>query len=273
MIGAAKFFALWVLLIPSIPVIVVAQDAVVLVIPNVDARVFLDGIEKGQTNAGAALRIIATGGEHYLEARTEAGLTKGDIVQLESGKQKILKLDFDRTAVPAEAIDVAELNFELPGTVTVLSWQSSNEGKNYPYPEYYYAFEKGDEVVLNLTMSNKNGTNQINVSTYPDGIERYSNNAFTELSNLKIKIPVRGIYRFAFATNHAFPRNAFLKINRRPSSPESVNFNTKVVYKRSLTPVSVVETQNFFVNSGSNATFMGGKSRILVPVTLPANTV
>src|SRR5260370_585899 len=113
-------------------------------------------------------RITATGGEHYVEARTMAGLTKGEVVQLESGKQKILKLDFDKAiAIPTEAVTVADLNFELPGAVTVASWQSNNEGKKYPYPEYYFAFEKGDEIILNLTMSNKNGTNQINVSTYP----------------------------------------------------------------------------------------------------------
>src|SRR5260221_1925987 len=262
------------LLVMTLTISYSQNEAVVLIIPNVDAQIFLDGIEKDKTNAGAALRITAAGGEHYVEARTATGLTKGEVVQLESGKQKILKLDFDKSVVdPIEIAAVSDLNFGLPGTVTVVSWQSSNEGKKYPYPEYYYAFEKGDELILNLSMSNKNGTNQINISTYPDGIERFSNNAFTELNDLRIKVPERSIYRFVFATNHTFDRNAFLKISRKPSSPDAANFNPKVIYKRTLTPVQVIEPQNFFVNSGSNALLMGGKSRIVVPVNLPQNTV
>src|SRR5260221_1893769 len=261
------------LLVMTLTISYSQNEAVVLIIPNVDAQIFLDGVEKGKTNAGAALRITAAGGEHYVEARTMAGLTKGEVVQLESGKQKILKLDFDKSVVdPIEIAAVSDLNFGLPGTVTVVSWQSSNEGKKCPYPEYYYAFEKGDELILNLSMSNKNGTNQINISTYPDGIERFSNNAFTELNDLRIKVPERSIYRFAFATNHTFDRNAFLKIGRKPATTETANFNTKVVYTKTLVPVSVLEPQGFFINSGSNA-FLGGKSRVLVPVNLPSGTV
>jgi len=273
MIITVKFFSLFVLLALSNNVFA-QTDATILVIPNLDAKVLIDGIEKGQAKASSALRITVTSGEHYVEAQTASGLTIGQVVKLESGKQEILKLNFDNTvAAPVESVAVAELNFGLPGVVTVASWQSSNEGKKYPYPEYYYAFEKGDEIILNLTMSNKNGTNIINVSTYPDGIERFSNKAFIELNDLRIKVPERSIYRFAFATNHTFDRNAFFKITRKPPSPETTNFNTKVTYRRTLTPISVIEPQNFFVNSGSNAAFMGGKSRIIVPVTLPENTV
>lgn len=256
---------------------VAQEDAILLVISNQEVKVALDGVEKGTAKANSAFRISTTGGEHYIEAETLAGVSqnKGEIVQLEVGKQKILKLEFSTITQPlnSDIIRVAELNFELPGLVGVAAWQSENEDEPYPYPEYYYAFEKGDEIILNLTMSNAKGTNVIHVSTYPDGVERYTNNAFTELTDLRIKVPERSIYRFAFTTNHAFARNAFLKVARKPTSPEAQNFNTKVTYKRTLTPVSVLEPQNFFINSGSNATFMGGKSRITVPVNLPANTV
>ncbi|HCZ34895.1 MAG TPA: hypothetical protein DHV26_03110 [Cytophagales bacterium] len=237
----------------------------------------MDGVEKGTTKANAAFRITTTIGEHYVEAeRLGTGISqnKGEIVQLEAGKQKIIKLEFaDLTpAVDGNALPVAELNFALPGLMEVSAWNAENENKAYPYPEYYYAFEKGDEIILDLTMSNKKGTNVIHVSTYPDGVERYTNQAFTELTDLRIKVPERSIYRFAFTTNHAFARNAFLKVARKPASSETLNFNTKVTYKRTLTPVSVLEPQSFFINSGSKA-FFNGKSRITVPVNLPANTV
>lgn len=258
---------------------IIAQDsAILLVISNQEVKVLLDGVEKGTTKANAAFRITTTIGEHYVEAeRIGTGISqnKGEIVQLEAGKQKIVKLEFaDLTpAVDGNALPVAELNFALPGLMEVSAWNAENENKAYPYPEYYYAFEKGDEIILDLTMSNKKGTNVIHVSTYPDGVERYTNQAFTELTDLRIKVPERSIYRFAFTTNHAFARNAFLKVARKPASSEALNFNTKVTYKRTLTPVSVLEPQSFFINSGSNAALLGGKSRVTLPVNLPANTV
>src|SRR5260221_6755555 len=272
MIKTVKIFSLFVLLGLSNKIFAQA-DGTILVIPNVDAKVLIDGIDKGQAKANAALRVIIASGEHYVEIQSADGVTIGQTVNLESGNLEILKLSLESTVTtPVESVAVADLNFALPGTVAVVSWQSSNEGKKYPYPEYYYAFEKGDEIILNLSMSNKNGTNQINISTYPDGIERFSNNAFTELNDLRIKVPERSIYRFAFATNHTFDRNAFLKIGRKPATTETANFNTKVVYTKTLVPVSVLEPQGFFINSGSNA-FLGGKSRVLVPVNLPSGTV
>jgi hypothetical protein len=255
-----------------------AQEAILIVIPNKESKILIDGVEKGTTKTNSAFRITTTSGEHYVEAQTigtSISQTKGEVVQLEEGKQKILKLEFQSTTLDSDLLQIAELNFELPGSVTVLAWsaQNENKGKEYPYPAYYYAFEKGDEIVLNLTMSNEKGTNSIRVSSYPDGIERYSNSAFTELKDLRIKVPERAIYRFAFGTNNAFPRNAFMKISRMPASQEATNFNSKVTYKRILTPLSILEPQNFFINSGSKATFAGGISRIIVPITLPANTV
>ena len=70
-------------------------DATILVIPNLDSKIFLDGIDKGQAKAGSALRIETAPGEHYVEAQSNTGLTKGEIVQLEAGKQRILKIEFE----------------------------------------------------------------------------------------------------------------------------------------------------------------------------------
>src|SRR5687768_15561326 len=130
------------------------EDATVLVIANLDAKIMLDGVDKGQTKAGSALRLTTTPGEHYVEAQSGTGLTKGEVVQLEAGKQKILKLEFEITiqSAPQEATPVADINFEIPGFISAISDEPE---KSYPYPIFYYAFDKGDEITLNISMSNK----------------------------------------------------------------------------------------------------------------------
>jgi hypothetical protein len=245
------------------------EEATILVIPNLDAKIIVDGIDKGQTKAGSALRVTTVSGEHYVEAQSVNGLTKGEIVQLEAGKQKILKIEFEISPqiTLQEIIPVADINFEIPGFIDAISDEPE---KSYPYPIFYYAFEKGDEITLNISMSNKKGTNLIEMSTYPDGVVRYTNNSFIELKDMKVKVPERAIYKFKFATNHIFPRNCFLKVSRTPASAEAINFNTKVTLKRILTPVSIHEPEDLYVNSATN---LSGKTRILIPVKLPPNTI
>jgi hypothetical protein len=251
------------------------EDAIVLVIPNIDCKILLDGIEKGISKTGSSVRLVASAGEHYIEAQPlDVKLqTKGEIVILESNKQKILKIQFEASSIDIEPIKVADLNISLPGLVTVSAWNSDHPNQNYPYPTQWFAFEKGDEIILDATMSNKNGTNVINVVTYPDQVVRYSNNAFTELKDVRIKVAERTIFAFVLGTNHTFDRNCFLKVYRKAASPESLGFNSTVSLKKNYTPVSLHEAQGFFINGGMNATFSTGKSRVTIPITLPENTV
>jgi len=251
------------------------DDAVVLVVPNIDCKILLDGIEKGISKSGSSVRIATSSGEHYIEAQPlDPKLqTKGEVVVLETSKQKIVKLQFDAPTASIDPIKVAELNISLPGVVTVTAWTSDHPNENYPYPTQWYAFEKGDEIVLDATMSNKNGTNIINVLSYPDRVVRYSNNSFTELKDLRIKVEERSIFAFVLGTNHAFDRNCFLKIHRKPSSSASLNFNSTVSLKKIYTPVSIHEAQDFYINGGTNAILSTGKSRITIPITLPENTI
>ncbi|MBT1705153.1 hypothetical protein [Chryseosolibacter indicus] len=269
-----KFF---ILLLLSVGFQVYAQDdAVVLVIPNADSKILLDGLEKGVSKSGSSVRLETSAGEHYIEAQpiNPALQTKGEVVLLESNKQKILKIQFEeRLGSSVELIKVADLNISLPGVVTVSAWNSDHPNQNYPYPTQWFAFEKGDEIVLDATMSNRNGTNIINVLTYPDKVVRYSNNGFTELKDVRIKVEQRGIFAFVLATNHAFDRNCFLKIHRKPATAETTTFNSTVSLKKIYTPISIHEVQDFFINGGLNATFANGKSRITIPISLPENTV
>jgi hypothetical protein len=253
------------------------QTATLLVITNKKARIIFDGEEKGITEPNIPFKVATTEGEHYTQVQYEENgsiMDKAEVITLEAGKQKIVRLLFeDMVAAPMSPIAVGELNFSIPGSVTVGIWIHNNPDMAYPYPAHFFAFEKGDEIILNATMTNKNGTNLIEVATYPNNVIKYTNNNFTELKDLKILVEERSIYRFTFATNHAFDRNCILRINRKPASPQATDFNTNVSKQKIFKPVTIVEPTALRVNSESNADFLGGKSRVLVSVTIPPNTV
>jgi hypothetical protein len=190
-------------------------------------------------------------------------------------KQKILKVQIDlrQTIENCDPIKVADLNVGLPGLVTVGAWTADNKNKSYPYPTQWFAFERGDEIIVDATMSNKNGTNTLTVFSYPDQVTRYSNNAFTELKGVRIKVEQRSIFGFVLGTNHTFDRNCFLKIYRKPASKETISFNSAVSLQKFYTPVAIHEAQDFFINGGWNATLSTGRSRVTIPIILPENTV
>jgi hypothetical protein len=265
-------------LVLSVTICQAQTESVILILTNKKANVLLDGEAKGECQANIPFKLVTSAGEHYAQVQYEQEGTvvdKGEVVVIESGKQKILKLMFDELIKPAsqESIKVADINFSIPGTLAVAAWNQDHPNEHYPYPTHYFAFEKGDIIVLNTSMTNKKGTNIIEIATYPGNVIKYSNNKFSELTNVEIRVEERSIYRITFATNHTFDRNCFLQIGRRPTSPEASAFNTSVILKKIYTPVQVIEPQSVRVNSGSNATLLGGKSRVLVPVTLPPNTI
>ncbi len=250
------------------------ENGTVLVIVNTNAKILIDGEDVGYVKKSIPSKFETIAGEHYIQAiNDEENLNKGEIVTIEAGEQKIFKIDFD-IKNKLEPIKVADLNFSITGSITVAAWISNNSGKAYPdYPKYYYAFEEGDEIVINCSMSNLKGTNIINISTFPDNVKKYSNKSFTELNNLRLSVEKRAIYKFEFATNHAFNRTCFLTIERIPSNEEKKNFNTTVKWTKEYKPVTIVKAQKNYINSGSHATFKGGKSRITIPINLPKNTV
>lgn len=183
----------------------------------------------------------------------------------------ILNLSKVFAAVP---IEVADIKFSIPGSLEVATWQSNNPGMQYPdNPTCYYAFEKGDTIVLNFDLGGQKGTNIISVSTFPDKEIRYSNNNFSDLKEIKIPVEDRAIYRFAIATNYAFVRTGHLILKRIPASVSTASFKTAVRKRTKYVLKEVQPIEKHFINSGSNATFKNGKSRVLIPVALPKNTV
>lgn len=110
------------------------------------------------------------------------------------------------------------------------------------------------------------------------------------VTNKAINIPKTAVYKFRFANSAVGGRVCKYKIQRIPASETTKNFNTSVYWankqdtsfydvqerylvRRDYVPKTVIETTDFYINSGRNALLLGGKSRITFPVSLPENTV
>jgi len=251
-----------------------------LLIVNADSKVYVDGDEKGKVHANDAFKMSMTKGQHYIQAKGKWNGQESEThqtVDIESDGQTIVNLSFtNETKSSGSKADpnsklIADLSFKLPGTIAVNEWKSHNPGKNYPdYPTYYYAFEKGDEIVINFKNPGSKTTNKILVYSYPARETKYSNNSFTELNDIHIKVEERTIYIFEIGTNHAFSGNGELLISRVPSSESTASFNTNVTRKKVYHPVYVQATQEFTIHS---ATHITGSNKEIVPIALPANTV
>lgn len=189
-----------------------------------------------------------------------------------------------------ESYVVTSQSINIPGGLAVASWMNEHKNQPYPYPKMYYGFAEGDEIIVDLGMENKKGTNQIKVTDYESGSVVFSKNGFQALEGLSIKIPKKAVYQFEFATNHTFDRQCNLTIKRIPATEATKIFNCNVTWKdindtafttveekikvsSAFIPATIQTPINYYVNSGSNAALKGGKSRITFPITLPENTV
>ncbi len=164
------------------------------------------------------------------------------------------------TGKPGQRVAVADLSIQIPGV----------DSGATAAPVFFYAFEAGDAVTLDITMDNAEGTNDLLVTSYPKGVEVHHDRALPSMSIQRFDVPARGIYRFALSTNHAVDRNALIKVWRKPQSAATQEFNCNVRREKIHTAEQVCEQQAFFVNSYTKT---GGNTRIALPITLPPNTV
>lgn len=245
------------------------DSATLLIVANKNARVMFDGEKIGTVTKNVPGKFEVTAGEHYLQVICQCPEQneKSEILALEAGTQKVLKFEF---ALPEkrEEITVAELDFAIPG---VLNAAASDVPVDPP--TYYYAFEEGDQMIIDLQMTNEQGTNTVQVFSYPDGRILYTNDSFQDLNKQKVSIRSKGIYGLSFSTTHAFGRDVRLTLSRIPASAETAQFDTGVALKDFYSAKVIQKAHNFFINSGTHATVKGGKSRIYLPLTFPENTV
>ncbi|TRX61171.1 hypothetical protein FNH22_03705 [Fulvivirga sp. M361] len=247
------------------------SEGTILVIANVKSRVLIDGDEVGAVTPNQPKKFSISSGQHYLQViSVDDKKEKNEVLEIESGKQQVLKYEFEKvtkSSNSASRVLIADLDFNIPGIITATAQE------DFEYPTYLYAFEKGDEIVLNIDMTNAKGTNVIEIFTFPDGNAVYSNDSFRDLNDVKVKVKERSIYGFSFASNHTFDRDARFLIERIPESNETKDFNTTVSWQETYRVEVIQKPQKFYINSGSHATFKGGKSRVVIPLRFPENTV
>ena len=158
-------------------------------------------------------------------------------------------------------------NLELSLTPLILK----DEGNSSE--TFYYAFEKGDELMINAKILNKKGNFFVKVRSYPDKTLIYSNQKTGNIKDQMIQIPQRGIYILDFWTNAVFGKKIQLAIQRIPANQAAIDFNTTVELKNKYDAVTVIAPTQQYINSTSNEKFKGGSSKITVGINLPPNTV
>lgn len=155
--------------------------------------------------------------------------------------------------------------------------------------ELYFGFEKGDQIVFNYELVKGKYLKEIEIFEYPSS-SVFMDYKTKEIKDKIIQVNKKGIYKFNFKNSAVGARICKIKIERIPANSESENFNSTVYWKtmrdtsyytvqekylvkKEYLSKTIVPSTDYYVNSGSNATFKGGKSRITFPVTLPKNTV
>ena len=254
----------------------------ILIVVSENARISVDGDNIGNADPDKPLKYEAEAGEHFVKAYSvnNPSASASQTVKVESGKQKVVSLEIAKTdPSPAQSnsskldpIVVADIDVTLPGILTVNSWKSEHPNKNYIFPHLHYAFEKGDVIVIDFNAGNTKSTNMMKVATYPDKVIKYSNEKFTELSSVMITVDERSIYQFLLSTSHAFDVKGHITIKRIPLSEQTKSFNTSVVMRKKF-HTQEIASEKQYVNGGFNAATENGKSRVVIPVKLPRNTV
>ncbi len=153
---------------------------------------------------------------------------------------------------------------------------------------FYYGFAEGDQLIFNFKEVNGKKLKKIEIIELPSS-SKFMDYKTTKIEDKTINISKTGIYKFRLYNSSLGGRICKFKIQRMPASEATRKFNTNV-YKKTLydttyttvqerylvrkeyRAIDIVPTTEYYINSGSNATFKGGKSRVTFPVTLPNNT-
>lgn len=267
------------------PTILTSQtNGSVLIITDKECELTIDGGSNSNLLASKPLKVDLSEGEHYIQCTSTDKVEKSQIVVVEPAKQKVIKIQFSESAQPKsvvatsekkklEPISVANLNFTIPGQVLNILTAATGDEKGVELPTFVYAFEEGDEVYMDCVLENEKGSIILEVLTDPENLPVYSNRDFKKLSNEKFVVNKRGIYKFIFGTNHGWDRKGRFTIRRLPNSESKIGFNTTAIKKKKFKAVTIQEPSTHFVNSSSNEGFKGGKSRIVIPINLPKNTL
>lgn len=233
-----------------------------LVVADSPCSLIIDGKEEGTLAANEPARFSLREGEHFVQAKAlDGGMERNERVNVIGGEQRVLEVVFQTRELPAIAL--SELSLTVPGGM------SPGAGS----PDLYYALAAGDVLLLDLAPQTQQGTNHVKVVSHPEGTVLFTGEGLASLSRQRIGIVQEGIYRIIITTPHSFDRKVQLRVARIPLSPETAAYDTRVAKRRRYDVVSVQEPSMHWLNSYSNAYLRGGSDRLLIPITLPANTV
>ncbi len=242
----------------------------VLIVSSEDALLYIDGEEIRKLKQNKPFETRLEPREYVVQVISQKNFEEKNVtLEVKTGQLKVLKFDFSDNSVNqnSEGYHVAALDFTIPGIVTI------NGHGNYNPTVFYYAFENGDQILLNAQTKNRKGTNAIKIYAYPDEVLIYQNNSFRDLEDVRIYIEKRSIYRFEFFSNHTFDRKLHFEIARIPESPGSKDFNTSVIDRYRYEAKSLVKKEIYSISSAFNSTFQDSESRVTIPLIFPSNTV
>lgn len=154
---------------------------------------------------------------------------------------------------------------------------------------FYYGFAQGDKVIFSFEELKGKELKEIEIIEMPT-YSKFMDYKTKKIENKLFEITRTGIYKFRFANKGLGTRICKFKIQRIPSNEATRNFNCSVYWKtvydtiqqtiqerylvkKEYKPIQLLEPSLYYINSGRNAFFQGGKSRISLPVILPRNTV
>jgi hypothetical protein len=261
------------------------ESGTLLVVSQTDCTLTIDADKTYEVQAATPLKIDLPAGSHIVQQgciMDANGNAVVEVIEIKTSENLVMQLSAKVTQQPAEQVTEREakrvtlINSEInvPGGLTIAA-QDAN-GADYTTsgtPIFHYYFQKGDQVLLNIEKMNKKGTNSLAFRSYPDGNVIYSQQQFENLKGQRIDIQTDGIYVLQIETNYTFDRSLRLTIDRFINPDTEKVLDSKVEIRKKYDVVSVQEPTSFWLNSTSHETWKGGKSRITLPVQLPANTV
>lgn len=218
----------------------------VLIITNNNATIVVDGDEIGKTIAKTPSKFEITEGEHYFQVKSIINGTvveKNEIINIISDKQKVIKFDFEQTnsnekeqshseSITSNEINVANLNFYAP----VLEDEI-----------YYYAFAPGDEIIVDIEITEKRGNLNIEISEYPNSI-KYTANNFREKHDIRLKVNKKSIYGFSVSATALIMKDCKMTIKRIPDKKETNDFNTNVRLKEQIDTIYTTQINEILTN-------------------------
>lgn len=274
------------ILLALISTAICSQDTgTLLIVSKTDCTLTIDAGNSYDVKAATPLKLDLVVGSHIIQQSCvidDNGKAAIEIIEVKKDENLVLQItDVDNSQISTEQpqqkpkrVSIIDSEISVPGGLTIAGQDvNSADYTTSGVPIFHYYFQKGDQVLLNIEKMNKKGTNSVLFRSYPDGNVLYSQQQFDNLRGQKIDIPSDGIYVIQIETNYTFDRSLRLRIDRLINPTTSKILDSRVEIRKRYEVVSVQEPTSFWINSTSNETWKGGKSRITLPFQLPANTV